>query len=461
MQPQVTEANWKDEAGKIKKITGLNSIENYISAKIPYFGNQTVGIYLFVNGKKITQQPFVTKTDKDGNVNYQLKLNDSYKKHLLLEDNENSCLQFQIEGIVNSKLYTFKKPVYDVNNSIIEVSAKQQITNAYFIYNGKKVTESDKVPYGAKVKAVVETLNMIGKKVSINIYRKTMVKDYSIDDDTAIVTKNGKATREFVLKVDWYESSLLGKDSFYIGTEEVHGINFIRGDKYFENNLLKATDKGEVEEEIIGIKKERAPWMDLVVKEAVKASGKKEWVYPLSEMVEKYHEYTGAKAKSSVAWCASFVSWAIGTSNIKGPKTKASRLFINHTSLKKIEKSVFGAIAVFSDCNKTGSKIFSSGHVAFVYGKISGETYALLGGNQGDRLKVSKYDCSGNAFFSYKDKNNKSHYKIFRGFYVPKDFELNDIDKLTASDVYKSAKDANKKLLNTTIKESKNGESSR
>ena len=63
---------------------------------------------------------------------------------------------------------------------------------------------------------------------------------------------------------------------------------------------------------------------------------------------------------------------------------------------------------------------------------------AILGGNQGDRLKISSYDCSGNAFFSYKKrkKNKKTgkyyyqyFYKKLRHFSVPKTYEISDTCK--------------------------------
>jgi len=48
-----------------------------------------------------------------------------------------------------------------------------------------------------------------------------------------------------------------------------------------------------------------------------------------------------------------------------------------------------------------------------------------------------------------------------RGFYLPKTYTTSSQDELTTKDTYKSAKEANKAILNINIESNINGESSR
>lgn len=202
---------------------------------------------------------------------------------------------------------------------------------------------------------------------------------------------------------------------------------------------------------------ERTPWMKTALAEAASYGGKDEGL--IDERIKTYHSEGGsAKGKGSgTAWCASFVCWCIKQKGYSNPLSAGSRLFLTSGTVEKCE-AFYGAVAIFSDCNKAGDDIYDSGHASFVYGKI-GSKYALLGGNQNDMLKVSEYDCSGNVFLSYT-KKKVNHYKIFRGFYKPKDYTVAAKDKLNANDEYTSLANANKSI-NLTVKSSKNGESSR
>lgn len=117
----------------------------------------------------------------------------------------------------------------------------------------------------------------------------------------------------------------------------------------------------------------------------------------------------------------------------------------------------FGAIAVFTDCGKNGN-MGGQGHVTFVVGKLPGnETYAVLGGNQGDMIKISLYDCSGGIFHSYG-----TVYKKFRGFYKPKGYVIKETDKMRNSDNYQSVAIASKTIIKIdSTDNSPGGENSR
>ncbi|MDR6464370.1 hypothetical protein [Chryseobacterium sediminis] len=204
----------------------------------------------------------------------------------------------------------------------------------------------------------------------------------------------------------------------------------------------------------------RSPWMEIAVAEAKVYGGKDEGT--IDSRIKTYHkDGGGTDAGSGTAWCASFVCWCIEQKDLPSPHSAGSRMFLSSAKAEKCDV-FFGAVAIFSDCDSTGTNIETSGHATFVFGKLPGtEIYACLGGNQSDKLKMSSYNCSGNVFVSWKEKNGTEHYKIFRGFYKPKGYVVKDIDKLGNSDNYSSADEASKKALNLDIKSDENGESSR
>ncbi|MFV0303946.1 MAG: hypothetical protein ACK5IC_00505, partial [Moheibacter sp.] len=208
----------------------------------------------------------------------------------------------------------------------------------------------------------------------------------------------------------------------------------------------------------------RAPWMELAITEATKAKGVKESEAPLFSMATSYHNYVGRTGnqanptKGDNAWCASFASWVLGKSDYENPKTAGSRFFIDHSTLKKIETPIYGAIAVYSNCSSDGSNVKTSGHVNFVFGKLpkdygglSGDgIYACLGGNQSNKLNAGVYDITGKVF------KNGSVYKICRGLYVPKNYDIKQIDYLTEQDQYENTAEANKKLMNVELNTTSN-----
>lgn len=86
------------------------------------------------------------------------------------------------------------------------------------------------------------------------------------------------------------------------------------------------------------------------------------------------------------AWCGSFVAWVM-KENGHSPVKSAYRAKEWLNFGKKLKTPIYGAIGIKS--RKGG------GHVAFVVGKSQdGEFLFMLGGNQGDQVKVSKYKAS-------------------------------------------------------------------
>ncbi len=211
----------------------------------------------------------------------------------------------------------------------------------------------------------------------------------------------------------------------------------------------------------------RSPWMEIVTQEAAAANGVKEHRSPLKGMIEdKYHDYARMPdATSAAAWCASFACWALNEKGYANPRSSGSRFFIDteERHFQQVDEARYGAIAVWSDCNSSG-RTRNSGHVSFVFGKFSdSETsniFLVLGGNQGDRLKVSRYDCTGESFFSYTKSDGTRVYKKFRGFFMPLSYTPSSIDVMGESDTYASLEDANEIVTSQTISSS-DGESSR
>lgn len=202
----------------------------------------------------------------------------------------------------------------------------------------------------------------------------------------------------------------------------------------------------------------RAPWMEIVIQEAIEYKGLDENTGALAKAIqEKYHTYTGhPNATGKTSWCASFASWCLGEANFKNPKSWSSQSFLKHSSMEKIEEPQYGAIVIFTDCKKNGEIIYdkynnSFGHVAFIVGELSDGKYACLGGNQGHQIKVTPYDCSGNVFAKNRAK---TEWRKMTGIFTPKRYSKNSNDEFTDKDRYKTVNEANKKIIKSDVKTS-------
>lgn len=181
----------------------------------------------------------------------------------------------------------------------------------------------------------------------------------------------------------------------------------------------------------------RAPWMEVAVNEAKIYGGSKE--YEISDRVSMYHlKGGGISLKCDTPWCASFATWCYTSSTELKYKTFSSQFYLHYDKFERCEP-FYGALAVFTDSNPT------FGHVGFVYGKV-GKMYGILGGNQSDSIKVSKYRC-GNI-----DSLELDGKKKFRGFYKPKFYKIKESDKLNVNDEYVDFEDINR-LLKEKINE--------
>ncbi|QWV98221.1 TIGR02594 family protein [Geomonas nitrogeniifigens] len=94
-----------------------------------------------------------------------------------------------------------------------------------------------------------------------------------------------------------------------------------------------------------------------------------------------YHSTTSLRATSDeVAWCSAFVNWCLRQVGIAGTDSAAATSWL-HWGL--ISAPRLGAISVVR-------KVTGENHVAFYISETS-DYYKLLGGNQGDQVRISKY----------------------------------------------------------------------
>ncbi len=217
----------------------------------------------------------------------------------------------------------------------------------------------------------------------------------------------------------------------------------------------------------------RAPWMEVVLTEAREAAGVRETVTPLRQMIEdKYHPHVRLfhADAAAQAWCASFVSWVLSQKGYENPRSAGSRSFQdkNETYFTKVDQPVYGAIATWSDYSKNEAGKYKreyQGHVSFVFGKYSNsettKRYLFLGGNQGNMLKVTDYDCTGKIFRCYTSRSTGAIvYRKFMGYYIPNTYNVTAADELGPDDTYATETSASLKVTSVALA-STEGESTR
>jgi uncharacterized protein (TIGR02594 family) len=118
--------------------------------------------------------------------------------------------------------------------------------------------------------------------------------------------------------------------------------------------------------------------------------------------VMKYHKAakygTNNDSADGDAWCGSFIAWVMSENGFTPPKI-AVRASEWKKFGKMINKPIFGAI---------GFKFRSGGgHVGFVIGQsYDGNDLYILGGNQGNQVRISKYPKNIWAAFIIPEKVN-------------------------------------------------------
>lgn len=102
-----------------------------------------------------------------------------------------------------------------------------------------------------------------------------------------------------------------------------------------------------------------------------------------------YHVTTTLKAANDeTPWCSSFVNWVLKKAGITGTNSAAAASWLNWG---KPTMTKVGAITVIRNKNAANSNLtYSGNHVGFLL-KETATHYFLLGGNQSDQVKVSRY----------------------------------------------------------------------
>jgi uncharacterized protein (TIGR02594 family) len=147
--------------------------------------------------------------------------------------------------------------------------------------------------------------------------------------------------------------------------------------------------------------REDVPWMDIASEEVgeteEKGAGRNN-----SRIVE-YHSATSLRAKDDeTPWCSSFVNWVMKEAGYTGTNNALAKSWLDWG--ETLDSPRYGAITVIkrkgaqSDA-ATGS---STGyHVAFYVGSTSSHI-ELLGGNQGDSVKSSRFALGSYEVCGYR-----------------------------------------------------------
>jgi uncharacterized protein (TIGR02594 family) len=127
--------------------------------------------------------------------------------------------------------------------------------------------------------------------------------------------------------------------------------------------------------------------MNLRPYELAKAEiGTVEWANGDNPKVIAYFRDAGSDVTSdNTAWCAAFVGAMLKRAGLKGTGSLLARSYLNWGKTVPIEEAREGDIVIFKRGNSTWQ-----GHVGFFI-KKSGAFIEVLGGNQADQVKVSRY----------------------------------------------------------------------
>ena len=99
-----------------------------------------------------------------------------------------------------------------------------------------------------------------------------------------------------------------------------------------------------------------------------------------------YHASAGGKSPDAVPWCSSFVNAMVERAGLVGTGSKSARSWLGWG---KSTNAVYGSICVLWRVDPQGWQ----GHVGILVGHDAENVY-LLGGNQSNRVRVSRYPKS-------------------------------------------------------------------
>ena len=197
-QPEITDACWTWSGGSKKMTSGFSGESNWIKAHIPYYGDQIVRIYFYLNTTK-TNHFIDVKTNKNGAIFQEIKFDSDFKKLIGFQDKKNAKIGFKLLGIQNSKPYPFKASTNYESDTVLSVTINKKILDVYFTYDGNRVQQQDEVPFGKKgavVTIVAKTQNMVGEDIVLTAHKIGEKPTFS---NKARVSTEGLATTRFLL----------------------------------------------------------------------------------------------------------------------------------------------------------------------------------------------------------------------------------------------------------------------
>jgi len=386
VHPTVTEAYFTNAGGSEKESTGYNE-DAYIYAKLDNYVKQTVYIEVW-SGKELIQLFENIKTNEFSEVkDLKFTLTAIDKARIT------KPLRFTVKGTDG---YELKNQDRTFPKNGLQVLDTQEITDAYFIFENKKITKKNIVPYGANLNAIIESSNFIGSKVKVVINRTSEIK-FPIKATEEILSvekeigKDGTISLDFNLNDKLKQKHSLGK-YFYIEVTTPDGYKCNSKEFIIENAMLVFTDDEKTDgyDEIHLI----APWMKNALKEYNLYNNFTENQSPLKEKVSEYFNSGAGKGlKYTNAWCAAFINWCFEeTKGYKktntGLNTYAFDWAPKGNKLGKAKnKAIDGWILGEESDPFVGAVIvFTYSHAAFIIGQTLDEKrYVYLGGNQGSK----------------------------------------------------------------------------
>ncbi len=110
-----------------------------------------------------------------------------------------------------------------------------------------------------------------------------------------------------------------------------------------------------------------------------------------TRILDYFKATTLATKSDETAWCAAFVNWCLEQAGKTGTKSAAAASFVNWGTNGGAKT---GAITVIHNPSMANTSLSRSGnHVGFLVEETSTH-YVLLGGNQGDQVKESRFPKS-------------------------------------------------------------------
>lgn len=131
----------------------------------------------------------------------------------------------------------------------------------------------------------------------------------------------------------------------------------------------------------------QVPWMD--VARAEMGQSERSGGRVANPRIVTYHASTRRRASSDeVPWCSSFVNWVFAQVGIRGTGGAAAQSW---QEWGERCEPCYGAVMLLYNAGAAGSRLSATGHHVAFWVKDDAQALVLLGGNQGDQVRVSAF----------------------------------------------------------------------